>query len=67
MLGATADIFGKIIIAYTAIRVHHRFKEEHKIDEAVFHAMAREQRMSFIGVGLMICGYLLQLPAKIHV
>jgi hypothetical protein len=31
--GFTMDVIGKIMIAYTAIMVHHRFRKEHKIDE----------------------------------
>ena len=63
-LGFTIDVVGKVLIAYTAIRVHHRFWQEHKIDKAVFAEMHHEQKLGFVGIGLIIIGYLLQVPGK---
>tara|TARA_Y100000310_G_scaffold344267_2_gene456109 strand:- start:5492 stop:5701 length:210 start_codon:yes stop_codon:yes gene_type:complete len=64
-LGFTLDVMGKIMVAYTAIAVHHRFRKEHKIDERVFLAMRREQILGIAGIALIILGYLLQAPFKI--
>ena len=65
LIGFAADVIGKLIIAYTAIAVHHRFLKEHKVDAAVFKTMRKEQIIGVIGVLLIVAGFFLQLPAKI--
>lgn len=64
-IGFTLDVIGKVLIAYTAIMVHYRFWQEHKIDEKVFATMKREQLIGIIGIALIIVGYLLQIPSKL--
>lgn len=61
-LSHTLDVIGKVLISYTVISVHYRFRKEHKIDEAVFSQMKREQVIGIIGIILIIVGYLLKLP-----
>ncbi len=65
LLGHTLDVVGKIMIAYTAIRVHLRVWKEHKIDEAVFLEMKREKTIGVVGIALIILGYFLELPFRI--
>jgi hypothetical protein len=65
VLGFTLDIIGKILIAFTALMVHHRFRKEHKVDAKVFRAMHREQALAMLGIVLMVAGYVLQLPGKL--
>tara|TARA_B100001971_G_C17987727_1_gene430736 strand:+ start:420 stop:629 length:210 start_codon:yes stop_codon:yes gene_type:complete len=64
-LGFTLDVIGKVMVAFTAIMVHHRFRKEHKIDERVFQTMRREQVVGIIGIGFIVLGFLLQVPFKI--
>lgn len=64
-LGFTLDVIGKVMVAYTAIMVHHRFRKEHKIDEAVFATMKNEQILGIIGIILIILGFILQIPSKL--
>jgi len=64
-LGFTIDLIGKVMVGFTAIMVHHRVWKEHRIDEAVFKEMRREQFIGLIGVALIIAGYVLQIPGKI--
>jgi hypothetical protein len=54
------------MVAFTALMVHHRFRQEHKVDEKVFRSMRREQVIAIIGMLLIIVGFALQLPAKMH-
>jgi heme/copper-type cytochrome/quinol oxidase subunit 2 len=65
LLGFTFDVLGKIMVAFTAIMVHHRFRKEHKVDEKVFRSMRREQIIAIVGIVLIVIGYLLQLPSKL--
>lgn len=61
VIGMTCGTAGKILIAYTAISVHHRFRKEHKIDDKVFSSMRREQRFALLGIGLLVAEYVLQI------
>lgn len=64
-IGFSIDTIGKVMVAYTAIRVHYRFWKEHAIDEKVFTAMKSEQFVGLIGIVFILIGFLLQLPYKI--
>jgi hypothetical protein len=60
-IGLTIDTIGKLMVSYTAIKVHHRFWQEHKIDEKVFQTMQSEQVIGIIGMLFMVIGYFLQV------
>lgn len=62
-LGFTLDLFGKLLVSFTAIMVHHRVQQEHKIDKAVFRSMRREQALGILGMILMFAGYLAHVLA----
>ena len=64
-IGFTLDVLGKILVAFTAIMVHHRFRKEHKVDERIFKAMRREQVLGIIGIGSIMLGFILQIPGKL--
>jgi len=61
----TLDIIGKVMIAYTALSVHHHVWKERKIDKTVFHIMKREQLIGIFGIILMISAYFLHIYARI--
>lgn len=65
LIGFILDTVGKIMVSYTAVRVHYRFWREHKIDESVFVEMKKEQRLGIVGIALIIIGFLMELPSKI--
>jgi len=65
ILGFTLDVIGKLMVAFTAVMVHHRFFKEHKVNEQIFRIMKREQVIGIVGIVFIVIGYLLQLPAKI--
>lgn len=65
LVGHTLDVIGKVLVSYTAIAVHYRFRKEHRIDEVVFKHMRREQIFGVLGIVLIILGYLLEIPSKI--
>jgi len=64
-IGFTLDVLGKVMVAFTAIMVHYRFRKEHKIDEKVFRSMRREQLLGIVGIFFIILGFLLQVPFKL--
>jgi len=65
ILALTLTACGEILVAYTAIRVHYRFRKEHKIDNRVFAAMKNEQGLGILGIILLISGYALQIFVRI--
>lgn len=60
-IALTFDIIGKIMIAYTALKVHHRFRKEHRVDDMVFTAMKKEQTIGILGIVFIILGYLIHV------
>ena len=60
-IGLTISTLGEIMVAYTVVRVHYRFWKEHKVDDEVFSAMRREQRVASLGIILIIVGFLVQV------
>ena len=61
-LGFTIEVVGKLMVAYAALSVHHRFRKEHKVDEKVFSIMDKEGKLGGLGMGLIVVGYFIQLP-----
>lgn len=66
VVGFTLDVAGKIMIAFTAIMVHHRFWKEHKVDDKVFMEMKRERIIGILGIVFLLAGFFLQLPSKVY-
>ncbi|PJE51100.1 MAG: hypothetical protein COV29_02400 [Candidatus Yanofskybacteria bacterium CG10_big_fil_rev_8_21_14_0_10_36_16] len=62
LIGETLDVVGKIMIAYTAIMVHYRFRQEHQVDDAVFKIMRREHAIGIWGITMIVVGYIMRLP-----
>jgi hypothetical protein len=61
IVGHTLEVLGTLMIAFAALRVHHRVLHEHRIDKKVFKAMKKERVIGVIGVGLVVLGYVAQL------
>lgn len=61
IIALTFDVVGKIMVAYTAIRVHFRVWREHKIDDMVFAEMKREQIAGISGIILIAIGYFIKV------
>jgi hypothetical protein len=64
LIGFIIDTLGKILVAFTAIRVHGRFWKEHKIDAKVFREMRTEQVLGMLGIAMIVIGFILELPGK---
>ena len=65
ILGFTFTFLGELLVGYTAIAVHYRFRKEHKVDEQVFMMMKKEHALGVLGILLLVVGYLMQLLVKI--
>ena len=65
-VGFTIDFVGKLLISYTAIKVHHRVWQEHKIDEKVFTEMGKERNLGILGIALMLIGFTMEMLARMY-
>jgi len=60
-LSETLEIVGGLLIAYTVIMVHYRFRKEHQVDAKVFREMKKEQMFGVLGVVFLLAGYLVKI------
>jgi len=60
-LSITLETVGTLLIAWAALRVHHRMLNEHKVSSRVFRIMRIEQRLGMVGMVFVFAGYLLNL------
>ena len=49
-VGLTLDTLGVVMIAFAALRVHHRVLNEHRIDKKVYRDMRVEQIIGVFGI-----------------
>lgn len=57
----SAELFGTIMIAFAALRVHSRVLNEQRMDKHVFTAIRRERKVGIFGVILVIIGYVTKM------
>jgi hypothetical protein len=55
------EYVGALLIAYAALRVHHRVLHEHRIDTEVTNSMKGEQKLGILGVILITIAFILSL------
>lgn len=60
LFGDTFDLIGKLLIGFTALKVHWRVLNEHSIDNIVLSSMKREQMLGILGIASILIGYLLK-------
>lgn len=60
-LSETLGIIGSLLIVYTVLMVHYRFRKEHKVDAKIFREMRREQAIGILGAVFMLAGYLVKI------
>jgi len=61
LLGLTIGTAGKIILGIGVLRVHMHILKEHKIDNVVLKSIRRERYVTFVGLLLILIGYILEV------
>ena len=61
MLSNILHIAGTFLIGLTALRVHHRVLNQHKIDKVVFRTMRTEQFFGFLGLAMVFASLLIEV------
>lgn len=59
--GLTIGMLGKILVAVGILRVHYVMAMERSIDEIVLRSFRVEKLVTYIGIALIIIGYLLEV------
>ena len=62
--GLILEDAGTIMVAYMALRVHHRVRQEHNISKKVATIMGLEQKLGVLGIVLIVLGFILQVIAR---
>lgn len=57
----TLEVVGTLLIAWAALRAHHRVLYEHTITPRVLHLMRIEQKFGLLGMALLLAGYALHV------
>lgn len=57
----TLEAVGTLLIAWAALRVHHRVLNEHKISPRIVRVMRIEQSLGVLGMVMVFVGYLLNI------
>ncbi|MFB6181485.1 MAG: hypothetical protein ABEJ24_01165 [Candidatus Magasanikbacteria bacterium] len=57
LLSLIIETLGTLMIAFAALRVHHRVMHEHDIDSDVLTAMKLEQLVGVIGASLVLASF----------
>lgn len=60
-IGFSLSTIGDLIIAYVALSVHKHILKERKIDMDVLAYMKKERVIGYIGIALILIGYLLEI------
>jgi len=61
LLPKLLNTVGTLLIAYAALRVHHRVLNDQKVDRSVLKEMRREQVAGIVGVLLIVISFLLDM------
>ena len=61
IIADSLEFIGGLMIAFAALRVHHRFLNEHQVDDQVFISMKIEQKIGIFGVIFLTAGFFLHL------
>ena len=59
--GITLGVVGKVLVVLAVLHMHHSLISEHKIDKKVILSYQQERFLTFIGLILIVSGYLLEV------
>lgn len=55
------DFIGTLMVIYAALKVHHRFLHEHKVDDLVFTTMKNEQFIALSGISMISASFVIDV------
>lgn len=60
LVGDLLELVGTILIALAAIAVHDTFIRRHQIDKVVKKSIHKEHVLAFLGIAMVISGFILR-------
>lgn len=59
--GLTLGTIGKVLLALAVLHMHHTLVREHRVDKFVILSYQQERILTFIGIILIVAGYILEI------
>lgn len=59
--GITFGMIGKVLVVLAVLHMHHSLIKEHRIDKKVILTYYQERILTFIGLILIVLGYLMEV------
>ena len=59
--GLTLGTIGKVLLALAVLHMHHTLVREHRVDKFVILSYQQERILTFIGIVLIVAGYILEI------
>lgn len=59
--GLTVGTIGKLVLGIAVLRVHSGILKEHRIDGVVLQAIKKERLVTFLGLILIVMGFVLEV------
>jgi hypothetical protein len=59
--GLTFGTIGKVMLALAVLHMHHTLVREHRIDKYVILSYKQERILTFLGVVLIVTGYVMEI------
>ncbi len=59
--GITLGVIGKVMVVIAVLHMHNSLVKEHRIDRTVLLTYKQERIMTFIGLILIVLGYLFEV------
>ena len=59
--GLTFGTIGKVMLALAVLHMHHTLVREHRVDKYVILSYKQERILTFLGVVLIVTGYVMEI------
>ncbi len=59
--GLTLGVIGKVLVVVAVLHMHHSLVKEHRVDRLVILSYRQERVLTFVGLILILIGYLLEV------
>ena len=63
-IGETMAVLGKVLVILVVLHMHHVLVKEHRIDKVVILTYQQERILTWLGLILIVAGYVLEMVAR---
>ena len=65
LVGETLAVAGMVLVVLVVLHMHHVLVKEHKIDKRVVLTYQQERLLTWLGLVLIITGYVLEMLVRL--